>query len=386
MLTGSATDANNDGLTYCWEGTNIGTSTPNSSTLNDGSKPPFFRSYDAVTTGTRIYPRLETILDQSYQGKGDKLPSVATTTTHQLTVRDNRPGGGSTVHAGVTVTIDGNSGPFFVYNVSSSFAPNASVNVSWEVAGTTAAPVSCPNVNILLSTDDGYNFPTTLAANTPNDGSQTITLPNINTTTARIKVQSSNNIFFDITNQFQIQGAILPVELLNFEVQLKNRRDALLTWQTANETGHAGFEIEMASGAGTAFQKMGFTPASATQRYAFPVPGLAEGAYLFRLKQIDTDGRFEYSPIRALRIGSDEPAITVFPNPAENMLHIALSRFGEKDITLQIVNQIGQTVRVVSAQAGTELLPVDIGDLPAGAYIISTQSAVNVENVRFVKQ
>jgi hypothetical protein len=68
------------------------------------------------------------------------------------------------------------------------------------------------------------------------------------------------------------------------------------------------------------------------------------------------------------------------------MLHIALSRFGEKDITLQIVNQIGQTVRVVSAQAGTELLPVDIGDLPAGAYIISTQSAVNVENVRFVKK
>lgn len=84
--------------------------------------------------------------------------------------------------------------------------------VTWDVSSTDLAPINCANVNILLSIDGGFTFPYTLAANTPNDGSETVLipttggLPQINTNQARIKVQSVGNIFFDMSNaNFSIQ-------------------------------------------------------------------------------------------------------------------------------------------------------------------------------------
>ena len=75
--------------------------------------------------------------------------------------------------------------------------------MTWNVAGTNLAPVSTANVDIFLSTDGGLTFDhaNPLASGTPNDGSHSVTLPNITTSQARIMVKGSNNIFFDISNQ-----------------------------------------------------------------------------------------------------------------------------------------------------------------------------------------
>ena len=63
-------------------------------------------------------------------------------------------------------------------------------------------------MKISLSTDGGLTFPTVLAASTPNDGSQAVLLPNITTTTARIKVEAVGNYFFDVNDaNFTIQPA-----------------------------------------------------------------------------------------------------------------------------------------------------------------------------------
>ena len=72
-------------------------------------------------------------------------------------------------------------------------------NVTWNVAGTAGAALA-PNVKISLSTDGGLTYPTVLSATTPNDGSQVVTLPNINTATARIKVEAVGNYFFDVND------------------------------------------------------------------------------------------------------------------------------------------------------------------------------------------
>ncbi len=83
--------------------------------------------------------------------------------------------------------------------------------MTWNVANTTAAPVSTANVTILLSTDGGLTFPTVLIASTPNDGTQLVDVPNAPTTQARIKVQGAGNIFFDVSNtNFTITASSAP--------------------------------------------------------------------------------------------------------------------------------------------------------------------------------
>ncbi len=106
----------------------------------------------------------------------------------------------------MVVTVDGGSGPFAITSpvAGDNWMPGSTQTISWNVAGTTAAPVSCANVDILLSTDGGATFPTTLASATPNDGTETITVPNTLTNQAVILIQCSNNIFFDASGMFSI--------------------------------------------------------------------------------------------------------------------------------------------------------------------------------------
>ncbi len=122
-----------------------------------------------------------------------------------MTARDKKVGGGGTHCAAVTITVNANSGPFklssfnnptvWVYNGTNT------INVNWDVANSSAAPISCANVKILFSTDGGQTFPIILLASTPNDGSQTIPIPNNITTNGRLKIESIGNVFYDINDR-----------------------------------------------------------------------------------------------------------------------------------------------------------------------------------------
>jgi hypothetical protein len=89
-----------------------------------------------------------------------------------------------------------------------------SQTVSWNVAGTASAPISTPSVDIRLSTDGGLTFPVVLAAGTPNDGTQIVTVPNNPTSTARVRVSAVGNVFFDISDaNFTIQAQVPQASL-----------------------------------------------------------------------------------------------------------------------------------------------------------------------------
>src|SRR5690606_7133824 len=75
------------------------------------------------------------------------------------------------------------------------------VTVTWNVANTTASPVNCALVDIYLSYDGGLTYPVTLVEDHPNDGSVSFNVPaGMTTTTGRVMVKASGNIFFDINN------------------------------------------------------------------------------------------------------------------------------------------------------------------------------------------
>jgi hypothetical protein len=193
------------------EGTNLGgdaSNPPTVSTLADPSQAPFSRSYQPTVSGTRIFPVLDSILNGSNYSKGDKLPSVSVAAKYNLTVRDNNASVGGIAYDTVTVTVNGAIGPFLeTTNLAASYLGGSSQTITWSVNGTNTAT---PNVKISLSTDGGYTFPTVLSASTMNDGTEVVTLPNIVTSTARIKVEAIGNIFFDISNfNFAITPAVV---------------------------------------------------------------------------------------------------------------------------------------------------------------------------------
>ncbi len=209
MLTGTGTDANGDSLTYIWEqvdnasSSQTGASSAASATKTSG---PTFRSWVPTASPVRYFPRMASVLAGATTTAGaeitvEALPSVARTLNFRFTVRDNRAGGSGNNSDDAVITVNGTAGPFTVssQNSATTFAGGSSQTVTWNVAGTTANGVNAANVDILWSSNSGTTW-TTLLAGTPNDGTQSITIPNATTTTGRIMVKGSNHIFFDVNN------------------------------------------------------------------------------------------------------------------------------------------------------------------------------------------
>jgi len=213
-LTGTATDSDGDALTYSWEQHNLGPAGAPEAPQGDA---PIFRTFAPVAVPSRTFPRVSDLLNNT-TGKGELLPTYARRLLFRLVARDNRLGGGGVEYDTASVAVVGTAGPFLVTapNTAVAWLAGAPQQVTWDVANTTAAPISAASVDILLSTDGGLTFPLVLAAATPNDGCETIGIPaGIATAQARVKVQATGNIFFDISNaNFSIQPATAPTFLL----------------------------------------------------------------------------------------------------------------------------------------------------------------------------
>lgn len=207
VLMGIATDPDSEsGLSHNWEQMNqqIGSMPPSNTSVFG----PMFRSDDALPSPNRYMPKLATVLAGQTQSTWEVVPSVSRTMKFRYSVRDNEAGGASSASDDMTVTVDGDSGPFLVtsQDTPTTWTPQSSEIITWEVAGTDSAPVNSPNVDILFSTDGGQNFDVIIAEGIPNNGSADILAPNLNTTTGRLMIISSNNIFYDIN------GGVITVE------------------------------------------------------------------------------------------------------------------------------------------------------------------------------
>lgn len=215
ILKGSATDQDNsDVLTYCWEQIDNGiVNTGNfSATRASGS---LNRSLPPTLVPNRYIPNIISVLNgrltESNPTVGSVWESVSTTArtlNWALTVRDrnilNVLDNGQTSYDTMEITVDNTSGPFMVtsQNVNSiNWTPGETESITWDVANTNAAPINTSRVNILLSTDGGLTYPTSLISNTPNDGSQNITVPFISAPFCRIKVEATNNIYYALNSE-----------------------------------------------------------------------------------------------------------------------------------------------------------------------------------------
>ena len=247
-LTGSATDADGDTVTYLWEQNDRGGRNGTQLVENGKTNGPLFSQFgkraivssadtikyespgeNHVTTDpTRVFPDIEQILANNTNAESGACPTPSGTPTaaniecyaeflptaayvgygdnaspaalnFRLTARD---GVGGVSSADTRLVLAHGAGPFLVTspNAAATLRANSTQTVTWSVANTNAAPVGVDNVKISLSTDGGKTWPHTLAASTPNDGSASVTLPAVATSSARIKVEAIGNVFFDVSN------------------------------------------------------------------------------------------------------------------------------------------------------------------------------------------
>ncbi|MCW5775064.1 MAG: hypothetical protein KIS87_01285 [Phycisphaeraceae bacterium] len=210
-LTATGSDPDGDTVSYCWEQRDLGPT----ATLNtpDDGKFPLVRTRKPQSSPSRTFPILSTILANVPDNK-ERLPDVSRQMKMRVTARDNRAGGGGVATSEVTLNVVGSAGPFDVVQPAAGATWSGEGTVVWSVNGTNAAPINCSTVRITLSTDGGQTFPYVLAASTPNDGSQTVTLPQVSSTQARIKVEAVGNVFFDINpGNFKVEANALVISI-----------------------------------------------------------------------------------------------------------------------------------------------------------------------------
>ncbi len=249
-----------------------------------------------------------------------------------------------------------------------------SVEATFSVAGVLSTATN--NDFKLFTRANGSNTGWTLSRNFSNG---------FNLTSQTIIMGIDSTLF---NNQFAI-GAVnnpLPVKLISFNGTAKNA-DALLLWSTANETNNKGFEVERSID-GKNFTRIDFVKgainSNVTQKYSYTdreVFANSKTVY-YRLKQVDMDGKFEYT--KTITINSEKANntnIVVYPNPINDVLNIEMESFTNTSAKLVITDLAGKKVKetTLNVNEGINKFTIDnLGELNSGAYIINITADGNI--------
>lgn len=175
----------------------------------------------------------------------------------------------------------------------------------------------------------------------------------------------------------------LPISGLRFELR-REQNMAQLSWRTSSEINNRGFEIEYSTDA-EAWDVIGFVAGHGTtnqpRQYHY-THRLQKGINYYRLRQIDFDGQFEYSPVRRVSLLDDIDFI-LYPNPVSEYLHIEVADKQKDNLHIRIYNASGVKVIEQIVHNG-EAIPVF--DLPSGWYIFHTELESKEVIKKFVKE
>ena len=173
----------------------------------------------------------------------------------------------------------------------------------------------------------------------------------------------------------------LPVTLAYFDATKLGSDAAKLVWKTAQETNTAYFEIERSIDA-VSFTNIGKTTAAGNSQtvieYTFTDQHPASGLNYYRLKQVDKDGRFIYTPARLVRFdGLNAGALKYYPNPTHGILNIELPEsIRRQQKVINISNAAGVVVYQVKAGSlANSIIQINFSSYPKGFYFIQVTTA-----------
>jgi len=204
-------------------------------------------------------------------------------------------------------------------------------------------------------------------------------------TTAEMKTQSTFTgwdftTIWEIVSGFyprlkSIPDPALPVELISFTVSITNN-STVLHWQTATEVNNYGFDVERST-KNEGWEKIAFVQgygnSNSPKSYSFADEPFGEREFNYRLKQIDTDGKYKYS--QEVEVYLEIPVkFSVkqnFPNPFNPTTRIEFTLPSENNVEIKVFNILGMEVATLlyeNRQAGTHSVEFNASELSSGIY------------------
>ncbi len=180
-----------------------------------------------------------------------------------------------------------------------------------------------------------------------------------------------------VTVPVTMQITIIPVELTGFTA-ISDRNNVNISWSTATETNNSGFQVERQRKGSGEWTNVSFVSGKGTitevTNYSFIDKGLAVGSYSYRLKQIDLDGTFEYSPVIEVDVSTPDHYTLYqnYPNPFNPVTTIEYSLPEKADVTISIYNTLGELVTTLvngTMEAGYQKASFNASAFTSGTYI-----------------
>lgn len=178
----------------------------------------------------------------------------------------------------------------------------------------------------------------------------------------------------------------LPIKLISFNATRQNNQ-AQLTFSTATEENNNFFSIER-SGNGTDFRTIGKVNGAGTttsiQNYTFTDETPLSGINYYRLKQVDFDGQFSYSPVVNV-VFDNKSGIRLAPTPVQDQLRVELEEMFQDDAQWQLYDFAGRLVQTGVLSAENMVFNVEVGSLTPGNYVIRVVSGQTTLTKQFQK-
>jgi len=184
-------------------------------------------------------------------------------------------------------------------------------------------------------------------------------------------------------------SSVLAVSNLNFTA-VKQDNEAQLAWSTSTEANNNYFNIERSSD-GVTWQAVGTVKAvgnsTTLTKYSFTDALPLNGINYYRLKQVDDDGQYSYSPVRSLEF-TGQWLVKLYPNPVQNFIVLEFNNDRDEKGVIAIKSVSGSAVFTTEQQLvkGLNLINLNqVQRMAQGTYILTLQTNENIFRSKFVK-
>ncbi|MEM9340859.1 MAG: T9SS type A sorting domain-containing protein [Bacteroidota bacterium] len=184
-------------------------------------------------------------------------------------------------------------------------------------------------------------------------------------------------------------SGVLPVELISFSA-IQKGNNCELAWETASEINNEGFYVERSINPDQGFMDVGFVSGNGDSeeiiRYRYVDTSASGGRYYYRLKQVDYDGKFEYSPIIYHQQDKlEDPSIFIYQNQVTQQIVFSYWPDGIDKVELMTLDGRRMLEEVTTSKSNAEeLISSFLSRSPKGAYLLNIYSFHKTYTLRVI--